>query len=225
MIAISGYFGKALSGVYKALPGVDCFFFSNNKEMKSIVEDQGWVFIYENMPLSADHRLASLQSKCVKFLQFDKALIGWEYGQAILYFDHKFEVKIEHVEKIKELSKREILIRNTPKKKLTIQDEINDAISQKRYAEVMEQTIAWVDSKVRLEGYRYFNRIMNTGLIFYKDVKGVQRLCDDVYQTCWLIGQPECQIVWGVLSQRYEENITRIDWSELDIVWKEVIPK
>lgn len=166
MIVISGYFGKKLTGVYTSLPDVDCFFFSNNKEMKSIVEAKGWIFVSENMPISAEPRIASLQSKYVKFLQFDKEKIGWKRDQEILYFDHKFEVKITHVKKIENSCDTALLIRNTPKEKLTIQDEINDALPQKRYAEVMEQTIAWVNNKIENEGYRSFNRIMNTGLIF-----------------------------------------------------------
>lgn len=221
MIVISGYFGKKLTGVYKALPGINCFFFSNNKEMKPIAENEGWIFVYENMPLSAEPRIASLQSKYVKFLQFEKEKIGWKPNQAILYFDHKFEIKLKHVKQIENSCQRALLIRNTPKEKLSIQDEINAALSQKRYAEVMEQTITWVNNKIENEGYRYLNRIMNTGLIFYKDINMIQNLCDDVYETCWLIGQPECQIIWGMLSQNYEKNITRIHWSELDSVWEE----
>jgi hypothetical protein len=221
MIVISGYFGKKISGVYEALPGQKCYFFSNNMEMKAIAEEQGWIFLYENMPLSENSRIASLQSKCVKFLQFDKGRISWKTGHPILYFDHKFEIKPKHLAKIIQLCTRDILIRNSPKEKLTIQDEVNAALPQKRYAEVMNETVIWIKDKVKLEGYSLSNRIMNTGLIFYKNVKAIQGLCDQVYENCWLIGQPECQIIWGVLSQNYENIITRIDWTELDIVWKE----
>ena len=225
MIVISGYFGEKLTGVYKALPGLDCFFFSNNKKMKPIVEVQGWNFIYENMPISAEPRISSLQSKHIKFLQFDKQKIGWKNGKSILYHDHKLEVKIEHFETIKKFCIRDILVCNTPKEKLTIQDEIMDALTQKRYAEVMEQTVNWVNKKTQLEGYSPFNGIMRTGLIFYKDVDTIKPLCDQVFETCWLLGQPECQIIWGVLSQHYEKNMTRIDWDLLDIFWEEPILK
>lgn len=173
--------------------------------MKPIVETEGWIFVYSHMPLSADPRIASLQSKFVKFLQFEKEMIGWKPKQAILYFDHKFEVKLKHAEKIENSCTRALLIRSTLKEKLTIQDEINAALPQKRYAEVMEQTITWVNHKIENANYRSFNRIMNTGLIFYNDIKSIQSLCDDVYETCWLIGQPECQIIWGMLSQNYEK--------------------
>jgi len=218
MIVISGYFGKELTGVYTALQDIKCFFFSNNGEMKSIVEDLGWIFIYIPMPLSADPRISSLQSKYVKFLQFDSKKIGLESGQSILYFDHKIEVNKEHAQKLEKLCSKEILICNTPKEKLTIQDEINSALPQKRYAEVMQETIMWVNNKIESEGYSEFNRIMSTGLIFYKEIETIQMLCDEVYETCWLIGQPECQIIWGILSQRYEKIIRRIEWSDIDVV-------
>jgi hypothetical protein len=221
MIVVSGYFGKKLTGAYRAPQLENCFFFSNNSEMKSVVENQGWTFLYEHMPVSSESRIASLQSKYVKFLQFDKNKIGWVPGQAILYFDHKFEVKKEHIEKIERLCESHLLIRNTPKEKITIQDEIDAALGQKRYAEVMGETIEWVNTKIRSGKYSPRNRIMNTGLIFYKEVEKIQNLCSEVFEGCWLIGQPECQIIWGILSQKYETNITRINWTELDIVWNE----
>ena len=85
----------------------------------------------------------------------------------------------------------------------------------------MGETVIWVNNKIKNEGYSASNRIMNTGLILYKDIKTIQVLCDRVYENCWLIGQPECQIIWAILSQHYEKIITRIAWNELDIVWQE----
>jgi glycosyltransferase involved in cell wall biosynthesis len=149
MIVVSGYFGKKLTGAYRAPQLENCFFFSNNSEMKSVVENQGWTFLYEHIPVSSDSRISSLQSKYVKFLQFDKNKIGWVPGQAILYFDHKLEVKKEHIEKIKRFCESHLLIRNTPKEKITIQDEIDAALGQKRYAEVMGETVEWVKNNPR----------------------------------------------------------------------------
>ena len=223
MIVVSGYFGKKLTGVYRAPQSDNCFFFSNNSEMKSIVENQDWTFLYEHIPVCSDYRISSLQSKYVKFLQFDKEKIGWKPGQAILYFDHKLEVKIEHLKKIEWLCNNDILIRNTPKEKITIKDEIDQAMGQKRYREAMSDTINWVDTKISSGKYSPRNRIMNTGLIFYKNIEKIQKLCNEVFEACWLIGQPECQIIWGVLSQTYEINIRRINWNELNIVWKEPV--
>lgn len=222
MIAVSCYFGTKLTGLYKAPMDSKCYFFSNNAEIKNVVEIMGWEFVLiKQFPLSSEPRIASLQSKYIKFLQFDKSEIGWSGGESILYFDHKFEVKFDQMKTASELCKNQLLIRNTPSEKFHIQDEIIDALQQKRYKEVMTDTINWVNQKVLSGGFSGKNRIMNTGFIFYANVEIVQALCDEVYRTCWLLGQPECQIIWGLLSQPYEKNITRIDWQTLDIPWKE----
>lgn len=222
LIVISGYFGYRLTGIYEAPLKENCYFFSNNLRMKEPSEKKGWLFIFvENMPITSEPRISSLQSKYVKFLQFDMTTIGWTPGTHILYFDHKFEVKESHVDQIRNLNPSGILIRNTPKEKLTIQDEVDAALLQKRYSEVMPETLNWVNDKIENEGYSENNRIMNTGLILFSDIERTQHLCDAVYETCWLLGQPECQIVWGILAQRYERIITRISWQALDILWKE----
>ena len=217
IIIISCYFGEKNTHVFKAPLKSKCYYFSNNNSLKREVEAKGWHFIFlDNFELNQDYRISSLQSKYVKFLQFDKKKINWKKGESIIYFDNKLKVCSRHIAKAKKLCKNEILIRNTPKEKLTINDEINEAIVQKRYLEFMDQTISWVENKIKLEDYKRYNRIMNTGFILYKDVSLSQKLCDEVYESCHQIGQPECQVIWGVLSQRFEKNITRVNFEEFD---------
>jgi hypothetical protein len=225
MKIISCYFGSNKTGVYEAPLDADCFFFSNNKYLEPLAQKSGWNFVFVNdIPVSAEPRVASLQSKFIKFLQFNKSLINWTPGESILYFDHKFAVKSEHIGPIQNFCSSEILIRNTPKNKLSIQDEINAAMQQKRYAEVMVETVQWLIAKIKKEKLSVNNRIMSTGLILYADVEKSQKLCDEVYEAYWFLGQPECQIIWSLLSQPYESLITRFSWSDLDILWKERLP-
>ncbi len=222
MKAISCYFGVKATGVYEApLPG-NSYFFSNNIALREIAQIKGWIFTYlKNLPLSGESRVASLQSKCIKFLQFNRAQIGFGDDEPILYFDHKFFVKKHHIDFVEERCKTEILIRNTPAIKLKLQDEINSALPQKRYREVMKETVEWVNDKITNHGYNSVNRIMNTGLIYFKNPRAAEALCREVYSACWLLGQPECQIIWATLSQRYEKLMTRVDWSDMDIDWQE----
>ncbi len=173
------------------------------------------------MPLSSEPRIASLQSKYVKFLQFNRAHMWGDDDESILYFDHKFFVQKHHIDFVEERCKSKILIRNTPAIKLKLQDEINAALPQKRYREVMKETVEWVNDKISNHGYKSSNRIMNTGLIYFKDPRAVENLCREVYSTCWLLGQPECQIIWATLSQKYENFITRVDWNEMEMTWRE----
>jgi len=222
MRVISGYFGLKMTGVYEApLPG-NSYFFSNNIALKEVAQSRGWTFVYlEDMPLSNEPRIASLQSKCIKFLQFDRARIWGDGDESILYFDHKFFVQKHHIDFVEERCNSKVLVRNTPAIKLKLQDEINAALPQKRYREVMKETVEWVNDKIKNQGYSSNNRIMNTGLIYFKNPNAAESLCREVYSACWLLGQPECQIIWATLSQRYENIITRIDWSEMEMTWRE----
>ena len=149
--------------------------------------------------------------------------MAWCPGESILYFDHKFNVCENHILKANAICKTDLLIRNTPKKKVCIQDEIDAAINQNRYLYSMPETIEWVDSKIKSGEYSYSNRIMNTGFILYKDIGLIQKLCNEVYKACSDLGQPECQIIWGVLSQKFEEYITRVDWKTIEMLWKEPV--
>jgi len=215
---VSGYFGAKATGIYRAPLDQHCFFFSNNPTLEKIAEKSGWTFVsMSGMPLSSEPRLSSLQSKYVKFLQFDAAKLGVISDSGILYFDHKLNVTSQHVKYIAERCSTGLLIRNTPKLKLTIQDEIDAALRQKRYREVMTETVNWVNHCILTEGYSMNNRIMNTGLIYYRTIEKVRSLCDSVFAKCWDLGQPECQIIWAVLSQRYEHLITRIEWDVLNL--------
>ena len=149
--------------------------------------------------------------------------MDWSPCESILYFDHKEKVCQNHVLKASEICKTELLIRNTPSKKVCIQDEINAAKCQDRYLYSMLETIKWVDLKIKSGEYSQSNRIMNNGFILYKDISLMQKLCDEVYKTCLDLSQPECQIIWGVLSQKFEKYITRIDWETIDNIREEPI--
>jgi hypothetical protein len=112
-----------------------------------------------------------------------------------------------------------ILIRNTPRLKVSVWDEVEEAKSQERYARIMEATIPFVDISIE-QGYRHNNRVMNNGVIVYKvdDMsirKSIRALCTDVYNCCIEYDQPECQIFWCILSQKYEEIVTKVDFDEI----------
>lgn len=219
MLVVSGYFGARATDIHRAPSEGNCFFFSNNPTLDKAAAANGWNFVFMNgMPLSSEPRVASLQSKCVKFLQFDPAKLGIAGDPDILYCDHKLDVTSQHLKYIAENCPTELLICNTPRVKLTIQDEIDAGSRQKRYREVMAATVQWVNHCIAAEGYRLNNRIMSTGLIYYRTMEKVRSLCDSVFHKCWDLGQPECQIIWAVLSQRYEHLITRIEWDALGSV-------
>jgi hypothetical protein len=61
---------------------------------------------------------------------------------------------------------------------------------------------------------------MNTGIIAYSMQslaikKKITSLCDEVYNACVTLKQPECQILWCLLSQPYMNIIKAKEYSEI----------
>ena len=221
-LVISCLFGSIFTEVHEAIAGVRCVFFSNNRNLKSAAEAKGWTFEFvSNHPLTDDYRLSSLQSKYIKYLQFFEAFPQYASEALIIYCDHKFALDKSHVDYITGHFEdgKSVLIRNTPRLKLSIQDEIDQAMEWERYASTMPQTVAWLEREIAARGLSMSNRIMNTGLIGYQNTASIRPLLDEVYETTWRLAQPECQIIWGFLSQAYEGFIQRIEWETLDPKW------
>lgn len=221
-LIISCLFGATFSQVHEAVAGARCVFFSNNRGLKNTVEAKGWEFEYvKTHPLTDDYRFSSLQGKYIRYLQFFDEFPKYASEDLIIYCDHKFALDERHVQYIADHfpHDKSVLIRNTPRLKLSIQDEIDQAMEWERYAQTMPQTITWLERECASRGLSMSNRIMNTGLIAYRDATTVKPLLEEVYETTWRLAQPECQIVWGLLSQAYERRIQRIEWEALDPAW------
>jgi len=167
-------------------------------------------------PLCADPLELSLQSKAVKFISFwgDPFFSEiWDIGQCqVLYFDHKFNVSAEHIERIvRRAEGANILLRYTPKMKLSIWDEVLDALPQERYARHMEQTCQYLE-KFIAGGASEKVRICNTGLIYFSNPSASLPLTQKIFNACTFLKQPECQILWALHSQEHINEIRAIDW-------------
>lgn len=229
---VTGLFGSDVDfGVYKApkLAGVKCLFFSNSDVIGEYAQARGWLFIRTFHPVLRDDFLeTSLQLKWVKYLQFLNESAVAEYRlkipKSVLYFDHKFYVTPEHVSNIlNRSSDASLLIRKTPVAKLSIKTEIEAALPDERYSRYMEPTKAFVNNFLS-HGARSDVTICNTGLIHYRDLAASKQLADRVYHTCQSLKQPECQIVWAVHAQAFEDRIDVIEWNDPlvgDIEWQD----
>lgn len=218
----SGLFGHRFSRVYPAVEGRRCLFFSNNTGLRAEAESKGWEFrLTPRHALSDDERISSQQSKYVKFLQFIADFPEFGTADSITYCDHKFFVKAAHVSWMLEhiMPDKSILIRTTPKLKLSVADEVEAAMPQPRYAAHMPQTLAWVSSLKAAQGLSESVRIVNTGLIHYRNFDRIMPMLDDIYRAVWSLGQPECQILWAMLAQPYEQHIQRVAWEALNPLW------
>lgn len=217
---VSCILGRAFDSVYPAPVVGQSYFFTNREDIKGEVEDKGWHFVFLDMPLSDDDATSSLQAKYVKFLQFLSAdECEWkDRFDEIVYVDHKFFLKEEHLCFIKNNKSRDVLLRTTPGLKTTVWDEVNVAMCQERYRRFMPQTKAYIEEKLS-EGYSESIRISNTGLIAYNHKSPqVIALVDDMYSALTKIGTAECQIVWALVSQQYSELIQQIEWDDMSIL-------
>lgn len=222
-ILISCLYGDRFKKLYPPVSGYECFFFSNNPIIESEAKEKGWQFILTpEFNLSESELISSVQAKYIKFLQFLKDYEMFQDVTEITYFDHKFYVEPTHIEtilKIYDNSRHDLLIRNTPRLKNSIDDEISDAMHQERYKMHMRETINWLEYLIEYQNLSKQIRIMNTGIIHYGNIPKIQNFLDDVYANIVKLNQPECQIIFAALCQLNNVCIKAIDWDKLNPVW------
>jgi len=221
-LIISGVFGTSFVKCHPSPDGFQCVLFSNNEKLKEESEANGWEFKLvrrQGMELSDDEIISSIQSKYIKFMVFRQEFPEYFSGEPILWVDHKIALTNAHVAYMQKiiLKNKSILITNTPRIKNNLSDEIEEAMHQNRYRLAIPQTLEWIDSMKTARGTSERVRIMRTGLIYYADLAPVKEVLDEVYEVIKTLRQPECQIIWAVLSQPIERSIQRVEWSELGI--------
>jgi hypothetical protein len=192
----------------------DCYFYSNNKRLKAEVIFKGWQFCFIESKIDNGESIASsLLAKKVKFLQIDDA--NFIHVDHIIYMDSR-RVS-DDISKIIQMNKKGILLRYEAKLKPSIWHEVEEAKGQERYAKHMDKTVDFINTKIK-KGYCANNRVMNTGIIAYAmhaRNTAIRSLCDEIYNVCVMLEQPECQIFWCLLSQPYNDIIKAVESSEI----------
>jgi hypothetical protein len=238
-IVMSCIFGKNFKKVYSVPVPIpeNClfYFFTNNPELKNEIVSKGWNYVYVDFELSDDPIISSLQSKYIKFLlprhenmmpkNHDILYSKFFSGGKCIYFDHKFNVDAKHMRTILELMTKHndnsVIIRTTPRMKNTLWDEVNEAIGQHRYRKNMSKTVKLINERIVQSKLSENVRICNTGILIYNNPKNMEPMLKEIYDLCIELEQPECQIIWGIVSQKYEPLIKKIEWSELSPLWTE----
>jgi len=204
-----------ISIIPQAPKGVEsCYFYSNNKRLRTEIQFKGWHFCFVEGDIDNGESIASsLLAKKVKFLQInDTSLRSFEH---IIYMDSR-RITDDIIHLIK-MNQKGILIRYEAKLKLTIWHEIEEAKGQERYTKNMDKTIDFINDKL-IKDYVANNRVMNTGIIAYsmgRKGKQIRALCDEVYNACMKLEQPECQIIWCLLFQPYIDILHAVEFSEM----------
>lgn len=220
---ISCLFGTKYTIVHPSPDNKNCFLFTNNKNIKSEIIDKGWNYIYVNFPLTSDYIESSLQAKYIKFLIFLKDFPEFKKYKILIYSDHKIEIKSNAFNEINLLinknSNKSIIINKSPqcrnKKKKKIYDEINAAMGQDRYKKNMGLTKKFVNSLISSGKISPNVEICSTGFLIYINRDKIKNLINDVYNKCIEHKQPECQIYWSVFSQKYSNEIKKINWPDI----------
>jgi hypothetical protein len=222
---ISCVFGNSFRSVYFAPQQFSSYFYSNNPNLETQARHKGWKFRYVDLPLSEDNAVSSFQSKYVKYLQVRKASDHTYLNQynEILYVDHKFMITDWHVRQFLNIKQRPVLIRKTPRLKVSVWDEVQEAGLQERYRRYMNETLEYVRRQIA-GGCSDQIRVCNTGLICYSMQNACAlELADTVYADLCAVGTPECQIIWCMASQKYSHLIQQIEFNQIPLLWK--LPK
>lgn len=225
LLIVSCLFGKGVSEIYKApLHSGVCVFMTNNPEMQPYVEKAGWRYQYIPFPLSDDRTESSLQAKYTKFMAFLPDFPEHSCFRRILYFDNKLRIRDETVASIVAMAnpERPLLIRKHERdSKKSIWDEAEDAMYDPRYADSMDETLAMVRQRIDDGSMGPTGGVLcNTGLIYIHDrYDEVMPLLNQVYSTCKALRQPECQVVWSMYSEAFEERIQIVPFGSVDALW------
>jgi len=131
-------------------------------------------------------------------------------------------MKEEDVQKIVDVYNEEhkynIVIRRHEHNRVGIFSEIEDSLNfdkisnENRYSKNMEKTVDFVNKNIPDRQVADSIQICNTGMMLYTNYDEIMPLLDEVYETCVSLQQPQCQIIWSVLSQKYKDKIKVIDF-------------
>ena len=219
LLIISCYFGKQQTKIFPAPHKKNCVFFTNNPNLKTDIINKGWTYIYVKAPLFDDNMISSLQSKYIKFLLFLKEYPEYDNKKTIVYADHKLKILPNALYEINKLINdnlnKSVIINKSLGNKTKVYHEISEAMHQERYARNMHKTKFFVDNLISTGQISENVRICETGLLIYINKDKIKDLITSVYNKCIEHQQPECQIYWSVFSQKYDEHIKKINWSDI----------
>ena len=86
-------------------------------------------------------------------------------------------------------------------------------MKQQRYVKNMNITKKFINDQINNNNISPNVRICNTGLLIYINIDNIKELLNSVYNKCIEHKQPECQIYWSILSQKYKNKIMEIPWT------------
>lgn len=225
------YTGSKPTKILKAVDNYDCYFFTNNSYYKEEIINKGWKYIFlDNLPLTDNKYISSLQSKYIKFLQFlrlpqFKFFFNYEL---ILYVDHKFLINLEHIDKflsiydeVNSKFNKQYIIRFCPifnNLSKNLYHELEFSKNQNRYLIKYNITKKFVEKKIKNGSVNPYLRVCNTGLILCNHHNDdIFNFSTKVYLSIIKFQNPQCQIFWQLFSQNYDNLIHKINYNHIFI--------
>ena len=219
-LVVTGYLGRAETEFKNRPPqGVRGVFFSNNRRTLDQAGSLGWetVDLSSRFEPTDDALESSLQSKWIKFLQFVGEEGEYRRYPWIAYADHKNSLTPAAILRLFSRARgKAVVIRKHAQFRDNVMMEVKASMPQQRYSENMEQTIDWIQ-RLKSEGYRYRARVPNTGVILWKNSAESLALANEIYESLIELRQPQCQIVWTMLSQKYRPFVRNVSYNWVGI--------
>ena len=222
-LLVSCFFGLPEISISDAPDGARAVFFTNNEINAAVAASAGWEPILMNdaaFALSNDLRVSSVQAKYAKFLQFRYDFDDLAKYQVITYCDHNGCIQDKQLLEFSTHMdpEKSVLIRSSSYKK-GLPKEIELSMRQPRYNTSMDETLRWLENVRKSDGISDVKQIAATGMIHTTRVEKMMPLFDAVYQAIITLNQPQCQIIWNTLSQKYANDIHQVGWRDLQIPW------
>lgn len=219
-VVISCYFGASPTDVLEPPFGFPATFFSNNQAVLSEASTLGWepVDVTGLFKPTIDPLQSSLQAKYVKFLKFLDDYSEFRSFDYFVYTDHKNGLTGPVVHKLVNLAKgrTSVIVRKHAEFRDNVLMEVAASMAQRRYAQNMEATLTWIND-LRLRGYTYSRRVPNTGVILWKNSATAREMADRIYREISQLRQPQCQIIWTMVAQKYSHSVRYISYNSLGI--------
>ena len=220
LLVVTCYFGDQPTSFFPPPDGCDNVCFSNNQDAVRDAQNQGWTVrdVSDAFPLSSDSCVSSLQAKYVKFLGFVSRFPELARYEGFYYLDHKLPVTESTVKRTLKFMKsgKSVVIRKHPEFRDHVFQEVREALGQERYRRNMSPTLDWVEEQ-RAAGRRLRVRIPITAIILWRNDPVALEIASEIYKTVLQLEQPECQIIWPIVAQKWRRNIRMIPYNSLGI--------
>lgn len=193
----------------------DCYYFTNNSNTYSLLQDTKWISIYmPEIAIKNDPIKDALDAKILKACPHRfKSLLPYKYT---CYFDSKLIIDVAKVEMyigILENTTYKMVMATHSHDFHNVWDEYNIAIQYDKYAAEKSKYETYLKKQLNNGFNEHIDTHFVTGFIVRESCRDIWRLSEAWYshiQECGI----ECQISFSIIQQRFDNLIYKIKWKE-----------